>query len=41
MCYVYLIRSLVDSSKTYIGYTTDIEQHLETNNSGGFIHHGR
>lgn len=38
MYYVYLLRSLKDSSKTYIGYTTDIEQRLITHNSGGSIH---
>jgi putative endonuclease len=38
MHYVYLIRSLNDSSKTYIGYTTNIEQRLDTHNSGGSIH---
>ena len=35
MYYVYLIRSTKDPSKTYIGYTTNLEQHLETHNSGG------
>lgn len=38
MYYVYLIRSLNDSSKTYVGYTTNIEQRLDTHNSGGSIH---
>ena len=38
MYYVYLLRSLKDSSKTYVGYTTNLEQRLETHNSGGSIH---
>lgn len=38
MYYVYLLKSIKDSSKTYIGFTTNIEQRLETHNSGGSIH---
>ncbi len=38
MYYVYLIRSLKDSAQTYIGYTKDLKQRLETHNSGGSIH---
>jgi len=38
MYYVYLLRSLQDPLKTYIGYTTNVEQRLETHNSGGSIH---
>ena len=38
MYYVYLLRSLNNSSQTYIGYTTDIVQRLETHNSGGSSH---
>lgn len=38
MYYVYLLRSLNNSSQTYIGYTTDISQRLETHNSGGSSH---
>jgi len=38
MYYVYLLRSLKDQSKTYVGYTTDLKQRLETHNSGGSIH---
>ena len=38
MYYVYLLRSIKNSSKTYIGYTTNIDQRLETHNSGGSIH---
>jgi len=37
-CYAYLIRSLKNSSKTYIGYTTDLKQRLETHNAGGSVH---
>lgn len=32
------LRSLKNSSKTYIGYTAYLEQRLETYNSGGSIH---
>ena len=38
MYYVYLLRSLNNPAKTYIGYTTNIEQRLETHNSGGSIY---
>ena len=38
MYYVYLLRSLKNSSKTYIGYTTNLEERLETHNSGGSIY---
>ena len=38
MYYVYLLRSIKNSIKTYIGYTTDLKQRLETHNSGGSIH---
>jgi len=38
MHYVYLIRSLKDSSKTYIGHTDNLKERLETHNSGGSIH---
>ena len=38
MYYVYLLRSIKDPSKTYIGYTTDLKQRLETHNSGGSVH---
>ncbi len=33
--FVYFLRSLKNSSKTYIGYTTKLEQRLDTHNSGG------
>ncbi len=36
--YVYFLRSLNNSSKSYIGYTTNLKQRLETHNSGGSPH---
>lgn len=38
MFYVYLLRSVKNSDKTYIGFTTNISQRLETHNSGGSIY---
>jgi putative endonuclease len=38
MYYVYLLRSLNNPSKTYVGYTLDVAQRLETHNSGGSIY---
>jgi len=38
MYYVYFLRSIKDSSKTYIGYTTNLKERFETHNSGGSIH---
>jgi putative endonuclease len=38
MYYVYLLKSLKNISKTYVGYTTDIDQRLETHNSGGSVY---
>jgi putative endonuclease len=38
MYYVYLLRSLKDPQKTYIGYTTDVQKRLEKHNSGGSQH---
>ena len=38
MHYVYLIKSIVFPEVVYVGYTTDVEQRLETHNSGGSIH---
>jgi len=37
MYYVYLLRSLKDPAKTYIGYTNDLEQRLEKHNSGSSV----
>ena len=38
MYYVYLLRSKNNSSKTYIGYTTNLKQRLETHNAGGSVY---
>ena len=38
MYYVYFLRSINNLSKTYIGYTTDLKQRIETHNSGGSIY---
>lgn len=38
MFYVYLIKSLKYPDQTYIGYTLDIAQRLETHNSGCSVH---
>jgi len=38
MYYVYLIRSLQDPARTYIGSTNDIEQRLDKHNSGATPH---
>jgi len=38
MYYVYLIRSRVNSEKTYIGYTNNIDERLAKHNSGGSVH---
>ena len=38
MYYVYLIKSTNYPEKFYVGYTTDLQQRLETHNSGGSIH---
>ncbi|MGB8468145.1 MAG: GIY-YIG nuclease family protein [Candidatus Babeliales bacterium] len=37
MHYVYLIRSIKDPSKTYIGQTNDLKQRMEKHNSGASI----
>lgn len=38
MYYVYLISSLKDSTKTYIGFTNDLEQRMEKHNNGASIY---
>lgn len=38
MYYVYLIRSLANPYKTYIGYTADLEDRLAKHNAGGSIY---
>ena len=35
MYYVYLIKSLRITDKTYVGYTTNLKERLEKHNSGG------
>lgn len=36
--FVYVLRSLVDPSRYYVGLTCDVTQRLEKHNSGGSIH---
>jgi predicted GIY-YIG superfamily endonuclease len=36
--YVYLIKSIKCPDTTYVGYTTNFKQRLETHNSGGSIY---
>ena len=38
MYYVYFLKSINNPLKTYIGYTTNLKQRLETHNSGGSAH---
>jgi len=38
MYYVYLINSINYPETFYVGYTTNLDQRLETHNSGGSIH---
>jgi putative endonuclease len=38
MFHVYIITSLIETSRTYVGYTTNIQQRLETHNSGGSVY---
>lgn len=38
MYYAYLLRSEKNPSKTYAGYTTDVNQRFETHNSGRSVH---
>jgi putative endonuclease len=38
MYYVYVIRSQSDPNRVYAGYTVDVQQRLETHNSGGSIY---
>ncbi len=38
MFYVYFLRSINNPQKTYIGYTTNLQQRLDTHNSGGSVH---
>ena len=36
--FVYILRSLVDPARYYVGLTSDVTRRLETHNSGGSIH---
>ena len=38
MYYVYLIRSIKDTNKTYIGFTNNIDQRLQKHNEGASIY---
>ncbi len=38
MFYVYLIRSIKNPKKTYVGYTINLEERLEKHNSGGSVY---
>lgn len=38
MFYVYILESLVDSTKFYVGYTNDLKERLESHNAGKSIH---
>jgi putative endonuclease len=38
MYYVYLLKSVKDSSKIYVGYTTNLKERLAKHNEGGSIH---
>jgi len=38
MYYVYLIKSIKFSGRLYVGYTTNLNQRLETHNSGGSVY---
>lgn len=38
MYYVYFLRSIKFPEKTYIGYTTDVQERIETHNAGKSFH---
>ena len=38
MYYVYLLKSIKNPNKTYIGYTTDLKARLQKHNEGGSVH---
>jgi putative endonuclease len=38
MHYVYLLKSIKNPKKTYVGYTSDVKERLEKHNSGGSVH---
>jgi len=38
MYYVYLIKSVKNPELVYVGYTTNLQERLETHNSGGSVY---
>ena len=38
MYHVYILRSLIDASQSYIGFTEDMKQRLAHHNAGGSVH---
>jgi len=38
MYYVYLLRSVNNSQKTYVGYTANLKARLQKHNEGGSVH---
>ena len=38
MFYVYILKSINNPDKSYIGYTLNVQQRLEAHNSGNLIH---
>ncbi|MCX5924603.1 MAG: GIY-YIG nuclease family protein [Candidatus Dependentiae bacterium] len=38
MYYVYFIRSINNPDKTYVGYTTNLQERLDTHNAGNSVY---
>lgn len=38
MFYVYLLKSLKDPNKTYVGFTTNVKERLQKHNEGGSVY---
>jgi len=38
MFYVYLLKSIKSSNKTYVGFTTNVKERLQKHNEGGSIY---
>jgi putative endonuclease len=38
MFYVYLLKSLKDPNKTYVGFTADIKERVQKHNEGGSVY---
>ncbi len=38
MFYVYLLKSLKDPNKTYVGFTTNVRERLQKHNEGGSVY---